>query len=140
MPETDPLVRLSDVSRGSLTEEQERFYREALERHHGERVAPVSSVCKAIGHYVTAITADGAGSPWGNGDGTDPITDWLRTNGRMVLTFATKSNLLYRLIYLGQPLRTKKCPKHDGHWSGCDFQGTCECQVGTDVTGWLPDA
>ncbi len=46
-----------------------------------------------------------------------------------------KSNLLYRLLYLEQPLRTVKCPTHDGHWSGLD-----PCEHGCGSTGWLPAA
>lgn len=60
----------------------------------------------------------------------------------------TKSNLLYRLIYLGEPLRTEKCPIHKGQWSGCRFfQDPCDCQkiilpdgrvvIDSNVTGWL---
>ena len=50
-----------------------------------------------------------------------------------------KSCLLHRLVYLGEPLRTERCPVHGGEWSGlspvpcphgCD--ATCGCR-----TGWL---
>lgn len=54
-----------------------------------------------------------------------------------------KSNLLHRLIYIGEPLRTKKCPEHQGRWSGCDWnfdedKPVCECTSGLNITGWLP--
>jgi hypothetical protein len=56
-----------------------------------------------------------------------------------------KSNLLYRLLYLGERLRTEPCPRHRGVWSGYkDSAPFCDCQylesgtVGFDVTGWLP--
>ncbi len=63
---------------------------------------------------------------------------------------AIKSNLLYRLIYLGERLRTEKCPVHDGHWVGCAFGTYCDCQKVIDpedglvyydsnVCGWLLD-
>lgn len=58
-----------------------------------------------------------------------------------------KSNLLARLIYDGEELRTEQCPVHKGHWSGCQWgYPPCDCQkvmsdghVGYDsnVTGWL---
>jgi hypothetical protein len=62
-----------------------------------------------------------------------------------------KSNLLYRLLYRREQLRTVACPAHKGHWAGYDsqFEGerdyaVCECQYlesghwALDVTGWLP--
>ena len=56
----------------------------------------------------------------------------------------TKSNLLARLIYGGQALRTTPCPTHKGRWSGCmwpkDSKDVCACMVGSNVTGWLPNA
>jgi hypothetical protein len=53
----------------------------------------------------------------------------------------SKSNLLWRLIYEGQPLREVKCPVHNGRWSGCVWEPArwCECMDGSDITGWLPD-
>lgn len=51
-----------------------------------------------------------------------------------------KSCLLDRLIYQGEKLRTKKCPVHQGRWSGCDWNTPgCECRNGANVTGWLPE-
>jgi len=51
-----------------------------------------------------------------------------------------KSCLLHRMIYLGEPLRTEKCPIHQGQWSGIKFE---RCPHGCDATcgcstGWLP--
>ena len=64
----------------------------------------------------------------------------LLANARRLGLSIRKSCLLHRLVYLGEPLRTKKCPEHKGVWSGlapvpcphgCDT--TCGCR-----TGWLP--
>lgn len=86
---------------------------------------------------VTSVCA--AFRTWGK------VTD----NNRWPTEFeAYKSNLLYRLIYLGEPLREVKCPKHDGHWSGCKWRDYCDCQkvinpddglvyYDSNVTGWL---
>lgn len=108
--------------------------RRVLEQHYGERVAPVSEYCRAIEDYIRALAADGAGSP-----STDALNEIARTlaKGLHGVYFA-KSNLLYRLLYLGQPLRTEKCPEHDGQWSGYGWDEPCACQVGNDITGWLP--
>lgn len=54
-----------------------------------------------------------------------------------------KSCLLDRLIYGGEKLRTRPCPKHKGTWSGISFSKDegCECSRGSCActTGWLPN-
>lgn len=123
----------SEASRGSLTAAEVAMYEDALTRHYGERVAPVSAVCGALQSYVSALRESGEDGPF-----PADAAEAIREHGPTMFMFARKSNLLYRLIYAGLPLRTKKCPEHKGHWTGCDAPGTCACQVGTDVTGWLP--
>jgi hypothetical protein len=52
-----------------------------------------------------------------------------------------KSNLLSRLFFTKENLRTEPCPEHKGHWSGCFMEGPngpCRCQHEGNVTGWLP--
>jgi hypothetical protein len=46
---------------------------------------------------------------------------------------ASKSDLLGRMIYGREKLRTKPCPTHQGTWSGCFID--CEC----GGCGWLPE-
>ena len=55
-----------------------------------------------------------------------------------------KSNLLWRRIYRGLPVRKTPCPEHKGHWSGCPYDIAdlpCKgaCVVGGNTTGWLPE-
>ncbi len=45
-----------------------------------------------------------------------------------------KSNLLARLLYAGETLRTVPCPEHKGKWSGVG-----DCKHGCQLTGWLPE-
>lgn len=54
----------------------------------------------------------------------------------------SKSCLLDRLLYGGEKIRTKICPVHKGHWSGCipSDQITCGCDHGICITGWLKNA
>src|SRR5947199_7147549 len=56
----------------------------------------------------------------------------------VILTDIRKSNLLGRLLYAKQPLRTEPCPTHQGHIDMEELltgkQG-CPCQG----TGWLPE-
>lgn len=53
----------------------------------------------------------------------------------------TKSCLLKRLLYIGEPLRTVPCPVHKGRWQGC-FMEPCPhgCDTCGCTTGWLPPA
>lgn len=50
----------------------------------------------------------------------------------------SKSALLDRLLYGGEPVRTKPCPEHKGRWSGLEF-GENMCPHGCQLTGWLPE-
>ena len=55
-----------------------------------------------------------------------------------------KSNLLHRLLYQGEKIRTGMCPIHKGRWSGClpleDMTCGGVCANGHNVTGWLRDS
>lgn len=129
-----------DISRGSLTPKQVAEHTDALTRHYGERVAPVSEYCDAFRKWHQALKDKVARIDAGTeqdygGEQYREIADAL---DRLVIPIA-KSNLLWRLIYGAQPLRTKPCPEHKGQWSGCKWDSYCECMDGSDVTGWLPN-
>lgn len=106
-----------------------------LASHYGEEVLPVSQVCDGLATYVKALTENESDGPY-----TPEVGAFLRQHGWEITTFARKSNLLWRLLYAGEPLRTRKCPEHDGHWSGCKPEPCPHgCSYGHDVTGWLPN-
>lgn len=50
----------------------------------------------------------------------------------------TKSNLLYRLLYRGEKLRTQMCPEHKGTWSGLEGPDS-SCPHRCQMTGWVQD-
>jgi len=50
----------------------------------------------------------------------------------------SKSNLLARLLYAGEKLRSKMCPEHKGKWSGIEFSDT-RCPHGCQLTGWIQE-
>ena len=52
-----------------------------------------------------------------------------------------KSCLLDRLIYAGEPLRTRRCPIHEGEWSGLWRDEPCPegCSFGAQLTGWIAE-
>jgi hypothetical protein len=49
-----------------------------------------------------------------------------------------KSNLLARLLYSGEKLRTKMCPIHKGKWSGVEWPGEA-CPHKCQLTGWIQE-
>lgn len=49
-----------------------------------------------------------------------------------------KSNLLARLIYSGEKLRTQRCPEHDGKWSGIEWSDS-RCPHKCQLTGWVQE-
>lgn len=113
-----------------MTNDEAEAMLKQLSEHFHEPVMPVTRYCDALDTWANAVRAGGYG---GNGGSlSDAISKvWLAIR---------KSNLLFRVLYLGQPLRTKKCPRHDGRWSGYGNGDPCPegCSVGADITGWLP--
>jgi hypothetical protein len=108
-----------------------------LAKYYGESVRPISQYCQAFVDWHTGIQAmlsdQDAGGQEENWEGVNEALNVLQIPIR-------KSNMLWRLIYLGQQVRTEKCPIHQGHWMG---YGECEndppCNSGWDITGWLPN-
>ena len=95
-------------------------------------VMPVSMVCDALVQWRDALRESSK----------EQYRD-LGKDAYEVFFAINKSNLLWRLIFLGEKLRTKPCPVHQGRWSGCnDAAGSgCQgaCMSGGNVTGWLPE-
>ena len=110
-----------------LTAEEAQAMLDRLTAHFGERVAPASAHCSALLEWVRVMGESGYAR--------HVAEAW----GKVQLTLV-KSNLAHRLVYLGEPVRTEPCPKHQGRWSGCRFfdDERCECMSGSNVTGWLP--
>jgi hypothetical protein len=55
-----------------------------------------------------------------------------------------KSNLLWRLLYAGEQVRSTPCPVHKGKWSGCGpdprwTDSRCGCWSYGNVTGWMAE-
>jgi hypothetical protein len=105
---------------------------EQLSAYYGQPVKPVGDFCATIRKFVNTVIE---ASDHPDACKYDNKADRLAS----AILDVEKSNLLYRMLYLGEEPRTKRCPVHKGRWSGCVFEdGHCECQHGANVTGWLP--
>lgn len=112
--------------KSKLTDTEAEELLAKLSRHYNEPVKPVSRYCKSFRTWALAVIERDEGlDEKGYSKYLPPI-----------LRDISKSNLLARLIYADEPLRTEKCPEHKGHWDG---QAQCiwGCTYGCDGTGWL---
>jgi hypothetical protein len=105
---------MSDTEAAAMLEELQKYFKEP--------VMPVSRYCDALQTWGQAIV---------DRDGYEAELP-AAING--VFLAIRKSNLLARLIYGGEELRTRKCPEHEGRWSGIGI-----CRHGCGETGWLPN-
>jgi hypothetical protein len=115
-----------------MTGEQAETMLKMLSEHFKEPVMPVGRYCAALRIYAGAID-DRARRTKEKRDveHADQV--------HHVFLQVQKSNLLYRLIYLGEELRPVACPEHQGRWSGCVSRDeSCVCASGSNITGWLP--
>jgi len=105
-----------------------------LEQFYGEPVLPLENFCHAMELWMDCIVKNN----------TDPtlIQDGIN-HGHKYSEFLNlmridirKSNLLGRLLYAKEPLRTRMCPIHKGHWNG-EAMFFEKCQFLCDGTGWL---
>lgn len=119
----------------------------ALAEFYREPVMPISRYCTALetwancikmnnGMYPAALIPEGFAMPkHGDGHGASYVAVLPG-----MLTDLRKSNLLYRLLYRGQPLRKRPCPQHRGHWSGWSIEPCPHgCSDGMNLTGWLAE-
>jgi len=105
-----------------------------LEQYYGQPVLPLGSFCRAMKAWMDCIVKNN----------TDPalLQAW-DNHGNRYFSFlgqlyidVRKSNLLGRLLYAKEPLRTRMCPSHKGHYNG-DAMFFNKCSHLCDGTGWL---
>ena len=123
---------------GNLTQKEVDEMLEKLKTHFDEPVLPMSKFCDAISNWFRCIIRNN----------TDPelvgkSADYRQGNAYYkylsnIEIDIRKSNLLARLLYDGEELRTEICPNHKGHWDG-QAQLFYGCIYGCGGTGWLPN-
>ena len=104
-----------------------------LERYYREPVLPLSRFCSTMNAWRECIVKNN----------TDPALARYANHGHQYYEFLEdvymdirKSNLLARLFFGKEPLRTRMCPIHKGHYDG-NAMFFNKCPQLCDGTGWL---
>lgn len=129
-------VRLELENTGDISDDEAKGLLDLLVRHYKEPVLPMSRFCEAIStwfHCIEQVNAEERKAEPDRKFWQSQGRDYYQHLHRIELDIR-KSNLLARLLYGGEKLRTRKCPEHQGHWRGI---GTCP--HGCQLTGWLPE-
>lgn len=114
----------------NLTDEEAEAMLRQLSKHYRQPVMPVKRFCRAIRTWATQIEKINRAAPDGRYRHGKAYARYLTG----ILIDIRKSNLLWRLLYCGEELRERPCPKHKGRWSGIG-----RCEHGCGMTGWLPN-
>ena len=136
---------LTNGGRRTSEAEIDRFLEEVKA---GVPVMPVTFVCKFLEKWAevygqTPHPAGAKGTRYADEEQENQYRKDIGEKAQYIFLQIRKSNLLARLIYGGEALRTKPCPAHKGRWSGCKMPDEVECNgacmAGSNVTGWLPE-
>ena len=116
----------------SKEEAQEQLRR--LEQFYGVPVLPLQDFCDAMDTWMDCIVKNNTDLNLKRG-GRDQGNKYFAFLNHMRIDIM-KSNLLGRLLYAKEPLRTRMCPVHQGHYSG-EAMFFEKCPHLCDGTGWL---
>lgn len=105
-----------------------------LEQFYGAPVLALDDFCEAISTWMDCIVKNNTDPALKRG-GIEHGKEYYEFLNRMRIDIM-KSNLLGRLLYAKEPLRTRRCPLHKGHYSG-EAMFFEKCPHLCDGTGWL---
>lgn len=116
---------------------------EQLSKHYRQPVLPLNRFCDAITTWMRAIEQNNTEEearrehPLGRWRPEDQHGHSYWQHLGKIKTDIRKSGLLYRLLFKGEKLRTRRCPVHRGH----QMLGPSKeaCPHGCGFTGWLPE-
>lgn len=120
-----------------LTNEEAEAMLKRLTKHFREPVLPMRRYCDGLRTWADCI---GELNTPGRSFGHEYVEEDHKFGAdyaghlRDILRDISKSNLLARILYGGEKLRTRPCPEHKGRWSGI-----MTCPYGCGETGWLPE-
>jgi hypothetical protein len=89
-----------------------------------ERSLPVSEFCAKFNQWAELLAEK---------------DEYFAEAWQTVFCAIDHSNLLWRLLYAGENLRSTPCPVHKGRWSGCGPDQGCGCWSYGNITGWLAE-
>lgn len=116
--------------------EEARELARRLEQFYKEPVLPLHKFCGAIELWMDRIVKNNTDAALLRGEGgQEQGHEYFKFLNQMRIDIR-KSNLLGRMLYAKEPLRTRMCPLHKGHYNGeaMFFQ---KCPHLCDGTGWL---
>ena len=116
----------------SAQEAQELLHR--LEQFYKEPVLPLGKFCHAMERWMDCIVKNNTDPTLMQGEAGHGY-GYFRSLSQMRIDIR-KSNLLGRLLYAKEPLRTRMCPLHKGHYDG-EAMFFKKCPHLCDGTGWL---
>jgi len=105
-----------------------------LEEFYNEPVLPLHHFCRAMELWFECIAKNNTDPALRRHD-REQGYDYFKFLNHMRIDIR-KSNLLGRLLYGKEPLRTRMCPVHKGHYNGEAMFFTA-CRHTCDGTGWL---
>lgn len=128
---------LTNGGRSTSEDEISRFLEELKA---GVPIMPITFFCRFLRDWANL---SGVPFPTERNPGENKARAEAAGRARDVFLQIQKSNLLWRTIYAGEPVRERPCLVHQGRWSGCigDEETKCKnaCLHGNNVTGWLPN-
>lgn len=105
-----------------------------LEQFYKEPVLPLGKFCSAMERWMDCIVKNNTDPTLMQGEAGHGYR-YFRSLSQMRIDIR-KSNLLGRLLYAREPLRTRMCPLHKGHYDG-ETMFFKKCPHLCDGTGWL---
>ena len=105
-----------------------------LEEFYKEPVLPLHNFCQAMQLWFECIVKNNSDPALRRHDGEQGY-NYFKFLQQMRIDIR-KSNLLGRILYGKEPLRTRMCPVHKGHYNG-EAMFFTKCPHSCDGTGWL---
>lgn len=117
-----------------LSMQEARELLQHLEQFYKEPVLPLGKFCYAMERWMDCIVKNNTDPTLMQGEAGHGYR-YFRSLSQMRIDIR-KSNLLGRLLYAREPLRTRMCPLHKGHYDG-ETMFFKKCPHLCDGTGWL---
>lgn len=122
------------MKKDNLLKEEAEQLLELLTKYYKQPVMPMNRFCETMRTWMDCVVKNNTDATLTGEDGRQGMnhgSEYYKHFGS-INTDISKSNLLGRMFYGGEKLRTRMCPTHKGHWSGIN---SCIYYCGS--TGWI---